>query len=490
MPGRLFGLVIAMFVNLQMAIRSLVQNKLQAVLTLSGMSIGVAMVLFVSGLGLGAQRQIESQIEGSGPTLITIRAGNFTPIGIDSAGQQDSSGGELAEGGYGEDNFGEFSYERNAAMLAARQRAMAPKRSKVRSPARPLGLAELDLISTGINNVRAVSGSVSGNLNIQDSPNTLIRTVRVNSFNFDWPEIEGWKLLSGRMPSKRDHEQQQPMIVLTPVVAKRFYPETDAVDQSLMIAGQSFEIVGIVDTGKQDDPRAIVPAIYMPVDQAMAMLKQTEFDAISVRSASVRHTTEVASSITEQLRVLRELPDDTQDDFRVQTQSLAAMPGGGTDPRLARAVQANIVEFEQASWEEMATSLRQAGRTLNFLLAGAAAVCLLVGGIGVMNIMLVSVTARTREIGLRMAMGARVGDVLLQFVVEAITLAVAGGLIGLAIGGAGLFIARYILEWSTAISIEILLIAVLMSAATGLVFGYGPARRAAHLDPVTALKAE
>jgi putative ABC transport system permease protein len=124
------------------------------------------------------------------------------------------------------------------------------------------------------------------------------------------------------------------------------------------------------------------------------------------------------------------------------------------------------------------------------LLAAAAAVSLLVGGIGVMNIMLVSVAARTREIGLRMAVGARMNDVMIQFMVEAITLAALGGLIGLALGAVGLMFVRYSLHWATAIEPTMLVIAIAMAALTGVIFGYGPARRAAVLDPVIALKSD
>jgi putative ABC transport system permease protein len=198
----------------------------------------------------------------------------------------------------------------------------------------------------------------------------------------------------------------------------------------------------------------------------------------------------VAKTLKEKLRELRQVPEDTLDDFRVETQSVSAMPSMGMDPRLARSVHANVVEFEQASWEEMAKSLRQAGRTFTLLLAAAAAVSLLVGGIGVMNIMLVSVAARTREIGLRMALGARMGDVLVQFLVEAVTLAALGGLIGLVLGAGGLLFAKHGFHWATAISPSMLVAAVGMAALTGIVFGYGPARRAAVLDPVVALKSE
>ena len=106
----------------------------------------------------------------------------------------------------------------------------------------------------------------------------------------------------------------------------------------------------------------------------------------------------------------------------------------GTDPRLARAVYGNVEQFEQAAFEEMANSLRQAAKTFTYLLSSAAAVCLIVGGIGIMNIMLVSVAARTREIGLRMALGARVHDVLTQFLVEAPDLAFLGGMLGFLVG--------------------------------------------------------
>ena len=199
---------------------------------------------------------------------------------------------------------------------------------------------------------------------------------------------------------------------------------------------------------------------------------------------------ELRQDIKQRLRSLHKLPEDTLDDFRVQTQSVSALPSMGSDPRLARAVHANAVGFEQAAWEEMAKSLRQAGRTFTLLLAGAAAVSLLVGGIGVMNIMLVSVTARTREIGLRMALGARATDVMLQFLVEAVTLAALGGLIGLMLGGIGLMVTEYGFHWATSASPTMLVAALAMAGITGVVFGFGPARRAAYLDPVIALKSE
>ncbi len=249
-------------------------------------------------------------------------------------------------------------------------------------------------------------------------------------------------------------------------------------------------VIGVLAPSGEEAEGAVVPSLYLPLGLAQELLDRRTFDMITVQTSSVGSTTSVAKDLRQRLRALRGLPADTLDDFRVETESISAMPGRGMDPRLARAVHANVAGFEQASYEEIAKSLRQAGRTLTALLAGAAAVSLIVGGIGVMNIMLVSVAARTREIGLRMAMGARTADVLTQFLAEAVALASIGGLAGLVIGTIGLLAASRGLRWATAVSPGMLLLALSVAALTGVVFGFGPARRAAELEPVVALRSE
>ena len=292
------------------------------------------------------------------------------------------------------------------------------------------------------------------------------------------------------MISESEHAQGAAVAVLPPAAAQRIWPEGGALGKELALGGRRVTIVGIVSAPEVSDDFLLVPDVFLPLSLAQSLTGRSVLDRIDVRSVSVARTTAVARGIGETLRELRALPEDTLDDFRVETQSTAAMPGLGTDPRMALAVQSNVVEFEKASWEEMARSLRRAGRTFTLLLSAAAAVSLLVGGIGVMNVMLVSVTARTREIGLRMAMGARVRDVLTQFLVEAATLAVLGGLVGLVVGAAGLWAASRGFQWATVISLDMLLLGIAVAAVTGVVFGFGPARRAAHLDPVVALRSE
>jgi putative ABC transport system permease protein len=477
--------------NFRTALKVLTHNRLQALLTLCGMSVGVAMVVIVSGLGRGAQLTIESQIESAGPTRIVIRSGNFRPAAI-SGRDQDSGGGEVSQGpmSYGFDD----SQAHAPAVVQSAQPARGSLTMKNRTPAAPLGDAEMRVLTEGVAGVRAIAGAVEGNVSLDADANLPVRIVRLHGFQAAWPDIEGWALASGRQISPEEHAGGAPLAIVSAAAAARLWPrEANPLGKTLRMGGHDVRVVGVLaaESGREDSSATtVVPPVSVPLALAQTLLQRRTFDSITVRTTSVGVTSAVAADITAQLRKLRDLPADTLEDFRVETQSVSAMPSMGLDPRVARAVHANVSGFEQASWEEMARSLRQAGRTFALLLAAAAAVSLLVGGIGVMNIMLVSVAARTREIGLRMAMGARTTDVLTQFLVEAVTLAALGGLIGLVLGTCGLMVARYGLHWATAVSPGMLLLAVLMAAATGVAFGFGPARRAAVLDPVIALRAE
>ena len=477
--------------NFRTALKVLTHNRLQALLTLCGMSVGVAMVVIVSGLGRGAQLTIESQIESAGPTRIVVRSGNFRPAAI-SGRDQDSGGGEVSQGAmsYGIDD----AQVSASAVVQSAKPAQRLVTMKNRTPAAPLGVAEMRVLTEDVTGVRAIAGGVEGNMSLDASAELPVRIVRLQGFQAAWPEIQGWNLSAGRQISAEEHEAGAPLAIVSAAAAARLWPgEPSPLGQRIRMGGRDVKVVGVLATkaGSEADASSnIVPPVNVPLVLAQALLQRQTFDSITVRTASVGITSTVAADITARLRKLHALPADTLEDFRVETQSVSAMPSMGLDPRVARAVHANVAGFEQASWEEMARSMRQAGRTFALLLAAAAAVSLVVGGIGVMNIMLVSVAARTREIGLRMAMGARTGDVLTQFLVEAVTLAALSGLIGLVLGTCGLMVARYGLHWATAVSPGMLLFAVLMAAATGIAFGFGPARRAAVLDPVIALRAE
>lgn len=486
--------------NLRIALKSLRQNRMQALLTLLGMSVGVAMVVVVSGLGLGAQLRIEDQIESAGPTRIILRPRNFRPAAMEMSGQQDSGGGEPGEGAVANslvesDVLAEkqaSTAATDATIIAARRRAIEAASVKThRTPPTPLGDAHVTLLNTSIEGVRTVAASVQGNISVDATPGIVLRTLRIEGVDAAVPEMSSWSLTAGRLPEAHEYRAGTAVMVATDDVIRRIWPgEAEPLGRSLSLKGHTVKLVGIIAAKDAGAPSVAVPLVYVPISFARTLLARSDYDSITVRTASVGVTTAVAAAMRENLRVLHKLPASTLDDFRIETQSVSAMPGMGSDPRLMRAVHSNVVEFEQAAWEEMATSLRQANRAFTLLLAAAATVSLVVGGIGVMNIMLVSVTARTREIGLRMAVGARQGDVMAQFLVEAVVLAAIGGGIGLVFGAVGLAIARYGLQWSTTLSPTMLLVALMMAAGTGVVFGYGPARRAAILDPVVAVRSE
>ncbi|BAV65588.1 ABC transporter permease [Sphingobium cloacae] len=486
--------------NLRIAIASLRQNRMQALLTLLGMSVGVAMVVVVSGLGRGAQLRIEDQIESAGPTRIILRSGNFRPAAMEMTGQQDSGGGEPSEGSVSPNPLasdppaekGAIAPATDAAVADARRRAIETTSAKThRTPPAPLDDAHVALLRRSIRGVRAVAASMRGNIPVDPASGIAMRTLRIEGIEAALPEMRGWTLVMGRFPGEDEYRAGAPVMVATADVVRRLWPdEAKPLGRSLSLKGRAVKLIGIIAVKHADEPSVAVPLVHVPLLLAKALLDRTDYDSIMVQTASVGVTTAVAASMRKELRALHTLPADTLDDFRIETQSVSAMPGMGSDPRLMRAVHSNVVEFEQASWEEMAKSLRQANRTFTLLLAAAAAVSLLVGGIGVMNIMLVSVTARTREIGLRMAVGARERDVMTQFLVEAVLLAAIGGAGGLLLGGIGLAVAHYGLHWATALSPAMLLLALAMAAGTGVVFGYGPARRASILDPVVAVRSE
>jgi putative ABC transport system permease protein len=209
--------------------------------------------------------------------------------------------------------------------------------------------------------------------------------------------------------------------------------------------------------GEDQDDTIFTP--YTTVQKKL--LGITHVNNITVSADSGARTSDVAAAISSLLRARHQLASDEADDFMVRT------------------------------LEEMASVRSETARTMTALLASIAGVSLLVGGIGIMNIMLVSVTERTREIGIRLAVGARRRDVLLQFLVEAIVLSLLGGLVGIGLGyAASRAISQSPLGWPTAVSVDAVSVAFGFAAATGVFFGFYPARKASGLDPIDALRYE
>ena len=287
-------------------------------------------------------------------------------------------------------------------------------------------------------------------------------STRIEGTEVDFPLIRVWPQKFGAFFTQQDVNTAAKVAVLGTVVADTLFgPEVDPTGQIIRIRNQPFKVLGVMASkgqgpfGQDQDDTIFVP--YTTVQKKLQGIQH--INNITISSASP-DTAPVAAAIGETLRVMHKLPPGEPDDFMVRTQ------------------------------EEIASVRTETTRTMTTLLAAIAGVSLLVGGIGIMNIMLVSVTERTREIGLRLAIGARGKDVLLQFLVEAIVISLFGGLLGIGLGYGLSDVLERTLQWPTSIPPNAIGMAFGFAAATGVFFGFYPARKAAGLDPIEALRYE
>jgi putative ABC transport system permease protein len=284
----------------------------------------------------------------------------------------------------------------------------------------------------------------------------------LNGVSAEDQSIRDWPTVAGTFFDEMDTRTIRRVAVLGATVAEQLYPGQDPGGQQIQLRDVPFDVIGVLarkgQTASGDDQDDVVLIPYTTAETRLS-----GWSRIGQILASTYSSGDIPGAQQEMRAILREshnIPDGDEDDFTIRNQT-------------------ELAEAAQGTTEVMSA-----------LLAAIASVSLLVGGIGIMNIMLVSVTERTREIGIRMAIGARGSDVLTQFLVESVVMSLMGGIMGIAVGFAGASLLARITGWSTVVAPEAVLIAVGFSAAVGIFFGFYPARKASSLNPIEALRYE
>jgi putative ABC transport system permease protein len=288
--------------------------------------------------------------------------------------------------------------------------------------------------------------------------------VRIQGTNEKFPDIRTWKVEQGEFFTDADVRSASRVIVLGKTVAEKLFAGVDPIGETIRVRNLPFRVVGVLSAkgqsmvGQDQDDTAVMP--YTTVQRKLLGQQIPSINQAMVSAVSQQATTITQQQITLLLRQRHKIAAGESDDFLVRNMTDAAQ------------------------------TFTQLTTIMTLLLGSIAAISLVVGGIGIMNIMLVSVTERTREIGIRMAVGARPNYVRLQFLTESLVLSLMGGLIGVLIGGGIAALVSKILGWPTLVSALSVLISFAFATIIGIFFGYYPAHKAAALDPIEALRYE
>ena len=315
-------------------------------------------------------------------------------------------------------------------------------------------------LATGTRHIDEVVPEINGRLQVKYGNRNINTSVLGTTENY--LDVHGFEVAAGRMFNRADDSARKRVAVLGAEVPGML--ETDAasiVGQSIAIRSIPFDVIGVLASKGSTGWRNPDDDIWIPLSTAQYRVTGNEF--VERISVLVEESSSVELAMLEIERVLR--------------REHGILPGKDND-------------FAMVNRKQFAESRQEATQIFTFLLAGIAGVSLVVGGIGIMNIMLVTVTERTREIGIRKALGATRANILLQFLVESTTLCLLGGALGLLVGATAATLLNRLAGWQTIVTAESAMMAFGFSAVVGIVFGIWPARRASQLDPIDALRHE
>ncbi len=327
-----------------------------------------------------------------------------------------------------------------------------------------LTLDDANAIRKEVSGVTAVSAQVSSSMRVQaGNQNT---STSVQGVGDNYLDVGKLTMAQGRFFTPEENRRRRKVAVLGPTVVENLFGKDEyVVGESLRLKGMTFSIIGVCNEKGSTGPFDPDDTVYVPINTAIYRLvgsntgAKDSVNGITALAADMSRATQVKTEITALLRQRHRVKDGDDNDFRI----MAA---------------ADIVQSAEAT-----------NQIMTLLFSSIAIVSLLVGGIGIMNIMLVSVTERTREIGLRKALGATPRDIMLQFLIESMTLSLAGGLLGVIFGIGTAFTVR-LFGLNSAVSPPWVFLSFGFAAAVGVVFGLLPAQKAADLDPVEALRYE
>jgi putative ABC transport system permease protein len=402
---------------IRFALGAIVAHPMRSALTSLGVVIGVAAVVMMTAIGLGAQQRITGAISGLGSNLIIVMP-NFQR-------------GPVSQGA---------------------------------GAGQSLRDADAEAIARQVEDVAAVAPSVTSRAQLAaDGANW---NTRIEGVTPEYLIARDLVVSSGRMFDEREARQGRKVLVLGATVARELWGDADPVGRRVRVRTVPFEVIGVLESkgqaglGQDQDDVVLAPLQAVRSRLVGRRFRGDAIQTIYVKSNEADTLDRVQEDVINLLRDQHKIRQGDDDDF--QTQNMASI---------------------------LAT-MQAAVATFTIFLAAVAAVSLVVGGVGIMNIMLVSVTERTREIGLRMALGAKRSHVLIQFALESIALSMAGGLLGLLIGIGGALTVAKLAGWPAAIPPWAAPLALGFSMAVGLVFGAYPSWRAARLDPIEALRRE
>lgn len=402
---------------LSVAWQGILSNRLRSALTVLGILIGIASVITLLGIGQGAKEEAEKQVQALGVNLIYIRPGQVGAGGI-SMGQ-----------------------------------GTAPT----------LTYDDAVAIKENCNAVKEVAAQYSQSFQVQyGEKNTM---TQINATEPSYSDIRNFYADRGRFFTEHELEDCARVCVIGDTVANDLIGEENAVGKQILIRGELFDVIGVMEKKGMTQNMDMDDQIFIPLTTGYATL----FGLNQVSGKIVKNILaqsidgedwQAQFQITNLLRLRHNIQNPELDDFMVRTQM-----------------------------DIMQTAQSITG-VFSLLLGATAGISLLVGGIGIMNIMLVSVTERTREIGVRKALGAKYAQILAQFVIEAVLISASGGILGICLGVSGSSFLSSVAEWPTVVTPSSIVLSAVVSIAIGLFFGIYPARKAAQLDPIVALRSE